>query len=85
MNFLGMYRRFGVVPQGFLLSLPFSLFGDFQRVFCDFHDWVLREISCGILVGCHLWGPCAFLLGDFAPATSFNQPRFVDFRSSSSS
>jgi hypothetical protein len=31
--FLCMYRRFSVIPQGLLLSLPFSLLGDFQILF----------------------------------------------------
>jgi hypothetical protein len=29
MNLFGMYRLFGVVSQGFIVSLQFSLFGDF--------------------------------------------------------
>jgi hypothetical protein len=31
--FHGMYRRFSVIPQEFLLLLPFLFFGDFQSFF----------------------------------------------------
>jgi hypothetical protein len=35
-----MYRRFGVVPQGLIVFLPFFLFGDFQGLW-DFREEVL--------------------------------------------
>jgi hypothetical protein len=36
MNLHGMYRLFGMVPQGLIVSLPFSLFGDFRSSFLGF-------------------------------------------------
>jgi hypothetical protein len=43
--FLGMYRRFGVIHQGLLLSLLFSFFGDFGAFSGDFRGGVLRTFS----------------------------------------
>jgi hypothetical protein len=85
MNLHGMYRWFSVVPQGFVL--PFSSFFlvIFEALCCDFHGGVLRMFSCEILVGCHVWGPCASLAGDFAPRIPLNRSRFGGFMSYSSS
>jgi hypothetical protein len=33
MNLHGMYRWFGVVPQGLIVSIPFFLFADFRSLF----------------------------------------------------
>jgi hypothetical protein len=47
--FHGIYRRFGVIPQVFLSSLLFFLFGDFQSLFLViFFRWTL----CGFCEGC---------------------------------
>jgi hypothetical protein len=70
-----MYRWFSVVPQGLVWPLPFSFLVIFGVLFCDFCGVVMRVIFCGILVGCHVWGPCASLAGDFAPRTPLNQPQ----------
>jgi hypothetical protein len=32
-------------------------------------------------VGCHVWGPCASLAGDFAPKSPLNRTRFCGFSS----
>jgi hypothetical protein len=74
-----------VVPQGLVLSLPFSFLVIFGALACDFLGGVLKEISCGIIVGCHVLGPCASLAGDFAPRTSLNRSQFGGFSSCSSS
>jgi hypothetical protein len=39
----------------------------------------------GDFVGCHVWGPCASLAGDFAPKSPLNLTRFGGFSSCSSS
>jgi hypothetical protein len=46
----------------------------------EFWGWFL-----GDFVGCHVWGPCASLAGDFAPKSSLNRTRFGGFSSFSSS
>jgi hypothetical protein len=43
-----------VVPQGLVLSLPFSFLVIFGALSCDLIGGVLRAISCGILVECHV-------------------------------
>jgi hypothetical protein len=85
MNLHGMYRWFGVVPQGCGLSFRSSFLVIFGALSCDFPGGVLRVISCGIIVGCHVWGPCASLASDFAPTTSLNRSWFGGFSSCSSS
>jgi hypothetical protein len=53
MNLHGMYRRFGVVPQGCVLFFP-SFFMVFFEALCgDFRGRVLRMISWGFF-GCHV-------------------------------
>jgi hypothetical protein len=52
-TFLGMYRRFGVVPQGILLSLPFFSFLVFLEPYLgDFLVVDLRPLLCGFGWGC---------------------------------
>jgi hypothetical protein len=52
MNLHGTW--FSVVPQGLVLSLPFSYLVIFGALSCDFLGGVLRVFSFGILVGCHV-------------------------------
>jgi hypothetical protein len=85
MNHHGMYRWFGVVPQGLVLPLLFSFLMIFGALSCEFYGGVLRVISCRFLVGCHIWGPCASLADDFIPRTPLNWPQFGGFSSCSSS
>jgi hypothetical protein len=35
----GMYRCFGVVPQGLIVSLPFSLSSDFRSLLLAIFIW----------------------------------------------
>jgi hypothetical protein len=63
--FHGMYRRFGVIPQVFLLLLPFLFFGDFRSLFLEF-SFVARFIDLRMFLSWFLWGddgwvPCASL------------------------
>jgi hypothetical protein len=49
MNLFGMYRLFGVVPQGFIVLFPVVLGGDFQSpLLVDFlvcfQDLALRDL-----------------------------------------
>jgi hypothetical protein len=81
MNLHGMCRWFSVVPQGFVLPFPSFFLLIFGALCCDFHGGVLRMISCRILVGYHVWGPCASLAGDLAPRTPLNRSRFGGFSS----
>jgi hypothetical protein len=85
MNLYGMYRWFGVVPQVLVLPFPSSFLVIFGDLYCDFRGGVLRTCSCKILVGCHVWGPCASLVHDFAPRIPLNRTRFGGFSSCSSS
>jgi hypothetical protein len=64
MNLHGLYRWFGMVPQGLVLSHPFSFLVIFGALSCDSLGGVLRVFSCGIYVGCHICGPCASLTLD---------------------
>jgi hypothetical protein len=74
-----------VVPQALVLPFPFSFLVIFGALYCDFRGGVLRMISCEILVGCHVWGPCASLAGDFAPRIPLNRTQFGGFSSCPSS
>jgi hypothetical protein len=79
-TFHGMYRWFSVVPQALIVFLPFSLFGDFWAFSWFFRGEVLEVFLWGILVGCHVWGPCASLLGDLDPTNPPKRLRFGGFR-----
>jgi hypothetical protein len=75
-----IYRWFGVVPQGLIVFLPFSVLmisGAFSWIF---RGEDLRAFLWGILVGCHVWGPCASLLGDLDPTNPLKRLRFRCFR-----
>jgi hypothetical protein len=51
MNLLGMYRWFGVVPQGFVVLFPVVLGGVFQSpLLVVFSVW-FRELALGDLMG----------------------------------
>jgi hypothetical protein len=50
MNLFGIYRCFGMVPQGLVVFLPFFLFGDFRGLFLEF-QW-------GSFGGVSLWDSC---------------------------
>jgi hypothetical protein len=62
-NLFGMYRWFGVVPQGLDVSFPFVLFGDFWIPFLAiFLEW-FRGLSLSDLVGVYAWTlRCSFPL-----------------------
>jgi hypothetical protein len=51
MNLHGIYRWFGVVPEGLVLSLPFSPLVIFGALSCDFLGGVLRVVSWGFMLG----------------------------------
>jgi hypothetical protein len=51
MNLFMMYRRFGVVPQGLDVLLPFVLFGDFQSPLLVVFLERFQVLSLGDLVG----------------------------------
>jgi hypothetical protein len=62
MNLLVMYRRFGVVPQGFVVLFPVVLSGDFRSplvvvfLVC-FWDLALGDFM-GEICGNHSWFFC---------------------------
>jgi hypothetical protein len=49
--FLGMYRRFCVIPQGLLLFLPFSHSSDSRNLFLAIFVWWIWGLFLVILVG----------------------------------
>jgi hypothetical protein len=51
MNLHGMYRLFGVVPQGLFEFFPVFLFGDFRSLFLSIFMERFRGIFLGDLVG----------------------------------
>jgi hypothetical protein len=51
MNLLGMYRRFDVVPQGFVVLFPVVLGGDFRSPLLVVFLGCFRNLSLGDLVG----------------------------------
>jgi hypothetical protein len=53
------------------------IFGAFAWNFCG---EVLGAFLWGILVGCHIWGSCASLLGDLAPIIPLKRLRLGCFR-----
>jgi hypothetical protein len=57
----------------------------FGALCCDFCGGVLRTSSCEILLRCHVWGPCASLVGHFAPRIHLKWTRFAGFPCCSSS
>jgi hypothetical protein len=57
MNLLGMYRWFGVVPQGFVLLFPVVLGGDFQGPFFGGFLGVFSGPCSWGFDGGNLWEP----------------------------
>jgi hypothetical protein len=51
MNLCGMYRSFGVVPQGLVVLFPVVLGGDFRSPFLVFFLGYFRDLSLGDLMG----------------------------------
>jgi hypothetical protein len=51
MNLLGMYRRFGVVPQGFVVLFTIVLGGDFRSAFVEVFLVCFRDLALGNLMG----------------------------------
>jgi hypothetical protein len=51
MNLLGMYRRFGVVPQGFVVLFPVVLGGDFRSPLLVVFSVCFRDLALGDLMG----------------------------------
>jgi hypothetical protein len=51
MNLLGMYRRFGVVPQGLVVLFPFVLVGDFRSPLLVVFLVCFQDLALGDLVG----------------------------------
>jgi hypothetical protein len=51
MNLCGMYRSFGVVPQGLVVVFLVVLGGDFRRPFLVFFLGCFRDLSLGDLMG----------------------------------
>jgi hypothetical protein len=68
-----------------LCSSRFSFLVIFGAFCWNFRGEVLGAFLWGILVGCHVWGPCASLLGDLAPTNSPKRLRFWWFLCSSCS
>jgi hypothetical protein len=77
-NLHGMYRWFGVVIQGGFLVLLCVHFR--SSLLAVFWEWFL-----GVFGGCHVWGSCASLAGDFALKSFLNRTRFGGFSSWASS
>jgi hypothetical protein len=50
MNLLGMYRRFGVIPQGFVVLFPVVLGGDFRSLFLVVFSMCFRDLALGDLM-----------------------------------
>jgi hypothetical protein len=50
-NLLGMYRRFGVVPQGFVVLLPVVFGGDFRSHLLVVLLVCFRDLDLGDLMG----------------------------------
>jgi hypothetical protein len=51
MNLLGMYRRFGVVSQCFVVLFPVVLGGDFRSPLSVFFSVCFRDLALGDLMG----------------------------------
>jgi hypothetical protein len=51
MNLLGMYRRFGVVPQGLVVLFPVVLGGDFRSPLLAVFLGCFRDLALGDLMG----------------------------------
>jgi hypothetical protein len=51
MNPLGMYRRFGVVPQGFVVLFPVVLGGDFRSPLLVVFSGCFWDLALGDLMG----------------------------------
>jgi hypothetical protein len=50
MNLLGMYRCFGVVPQGFVVLFPVVLSGDFRSALLVVFSLCFRDLALGDLM-----------------------------------
>jgi hypothetical protein len=51
MNLLGMYRSFGVVPQGLVVLFPVVLGGDFRSPLLVVFLGCFRDLAIGDLIG----------------------------------
>jgi hypothetical protein len=51
MNLLGMHRRFGVVPQRFVVLFPVVFCGDFWSPLLVFFSVCFRDLALGDLMG----------------------------------
>jgi hypothetical protein len=51
MNLFGMYRRFGVVPQGLVVLFPIVLGGDFRSPLLVVFLVCFRDLAFGDLMG----------------------------------
>jgi hypothetical protein len=51
MNLLGMYRSFGVVPQGLVVLFAVVLGGDFRSPLFVVFLWCFRDLAVGDLMG----------------------------------
>jgi hypothetical protein len=51
MNLLGMYRWFGVVPQGLVVLFPVVFGGDFRSPFLVFFLRCFQDLALGDLMG----------------------------------
>jgi hypothetical protein len=51
MSLLGMYRRFSVVPQGFVVLFPVVLGGDFRSPLLVVFLGCFRDLALGDLMG----------------------------------
>jgi hypothetical protein len=69
--------------KAFLCLSHFSFLVILEPFLGNFRGDVLEAFLCKILHGCYIWGPCATLLGDFAPAIPTKQLLFGGFRWSS--
>jgi hypothetical protein len=79
-NLHGMYRWFGVVPQGREVLFSSFFVVIFEALCCDFLGRVLRMISWGFCWVSRMRTLCP-LAGDFAPKSPLNRTRFGGFSS----
>jgi hypothetical protein len=61
MNLCGMYRGFGVVPQGLDGLFPVVLGGDFRSPLLVIFSGCFRDLALGDLMGGNLWKPFVVL------------------------
>jgi hypothetical protein len=67
MNILGMYRLFGVVPQGFVVLFPVVLGGDFRSPLLVVFSVCFRDFALGDLMGGIRVNPLWFFSFDSPP------------------